>query len=61
MQFLEDPKEPLADKIGKLFGKKMNDSGEIVQLTEKDENGKEVKVAPCNHYKLLKVSDSKRY
>ena len=27
MQFLEDPKEPLADKIGKVIGKKMDDSG----------------------------------
>lgn len=59
MQFLEDPKEPLADKIGKVIGKKMDDSGEIVQLTEKDENGKEVKVAPCNHYKLLKDQTQK--
>ena len=59
MQFLEDPKEPLADKIGKVIGKKIDDSGEVVPLTEKDENGKEVRIYPFNHYKVFRDQTQK--
>lgn len=50
MKFLEDPKEPLIDKIGKVIAKQLDDYGDIVDKT--DENGE--KISPFNHFNSLK-------
>lgn len=62
MKFLEDPKEPLIDKIGAVIGKELNDYGDIVDKTKKDENGEiakdendeDIKIPPFNHYQSLR-------
>ncbi len=62
MKFLEDPKEPLIDKIGAIIGKELNDYGDIVDKTKKDENGEiakdendeDIKIPPFNHYQSLR-------
>lgn len=62
MKFLEDPKEPLIDKIGAIIGKELNEYGDIVDKTKKDENGdiakdengEDIKIPPFNHYQSLK-------
>lgn len=62
MKFLEDPKEPLIDKIGAVIGKELDDYGDIVDKTKKDENGEiakdenneDIKIPPFNHYQSLR-------
>lgn len=45
LQFMEDPKEPLVQKIGAVIGKKVDDYGDIVNDPKKP---------PINHYMTLK-------
>lgn len=62
MKFLEDPKEPLIDKIGAVIGKELDEYGDIVDKTKKDENGEiakdendeDIKIPPFNHYQSLR-------
>lgn len=59
MQFLEDPKEPLIDKIGTVIAKMLNDYGDVVDKVDKktNENNEEIitkRYKPYNHYAQLK-------
>ena len=54
MQFLEDPKEPLINKIGSVLAKKIDDYGDVVDLVEEDNEGNVIKTYdPFNHYEEL--------
>lgn len=55
MKFLEDPKEPLINKIGKIIAKELDDYGDIVNMTIKDNEGNVIEEKlPFNHYQSLK-------
>lgn len=53
MQFLEDPKEPLVDKIGNIIAKTLNDFGDIVDKVFM-RDGELKKVKPFNHFESLR-------
>lgn len=54
MEFLEDPKEPLTDKIGNIIAKELNEYGDVVDKKEKDEEGNVIRTfKPFNHFKSL--------
>lgn len=56
MQFLEDPKEPLIDKIGAVLAKKINEYGDVVDMVDEDEDGNIInKYDPFNHYEELSL------
>lgn len=55
MKFLEDPKEPLIDKIGGIIAKELNDFGDVVDKTVKDNEGNPIEtLKPFNHFQALR-------
>lgn len=55
MKFLEDPKVPLIDKIGGIIAKELNDFGDVVDKTLKDEEGNPIEpLKPFNHFQTLR-------
>ncbi|MGL4865270.1 type IV secretory system conjugative DNA transfer family protein [Cetobacterium somerae] len=55
LNFMEDPNEPLIDKIGNIIAKELNKFGDVVDKVIVDENGEIIQTfEPFNHYEALK-------